>query len=174
MEALRSTPTFDREATVFRLQALVDRVDELDLLGSLRENYMNRRGQQSEQVTIGTDSEGMLDSTFAFLSSVFVWRKWEESPDAMLIPGQEASIKQSFRLMLEQAQLAVLGKDSGLYRNQLDNAISWLRSYTLLESATGQAMLADLTELRDLDINPELPSLSASLNALQQLTDSVR
>ena len=174
IEELRSTPVFDREAIVFRLQALVDRIDELDLLSSQRENYMNRRGEQSEPISVGTDSEGMLDASLEFLGSVFVWRKWEDTPDAMLIPGQEASIKQSFRLMLEQAQLAVLSKDNGLYQRHIDNSIEWLRSYTLLESASGQSVLAELTDLRGVNINPSLPSLTSSLSALEQLAATVR
>ena len=174
IEELRSTPAFDREAIVFRLQNLVDRIDELDLLSSQRENYMNRRGEQSQPVRIGTNSEGMLDSSLEFLSSVFVWRRWEDTPDAMLIPGQEASIKQSFRLMLEQAQLAVLSKDNGLYQRHIENGIEWLRSYTLLESASGQSVLAELTDLLGQDINPALPVLTASLSALEQLAATVR
>lgn len=174
IEALRSTPAFDQQAVVFRLQNLVGRIDELDLLSSQRENYMNRRGEQSEPIAIGRDAEGMLDSGLEFLGSVFVWRKWEDTPNAMLVPGQEAVIKQSFRLMLEQAQLAVLGKDNGLYQRHIDNGVEWLRSYTLLESASGQSVLAELTELRSLDVNPSLPSLSASLSALEQLAATVR
>ena len=93
---------------------------------------------------------------------------------SMLVPGQEAVIEQSFRLMLEQAQLAVLGRDNGLYQRYIDNGIEWLRRYTLLESASGQSVLAELTDLRSLDVNPSLPGLSASLSALEQLAATVR
>lgn len=174
IDSLRNTPAFDRQAAVFRLQNLVGQIDELDLLSSQRENYMNRRGEQSEPITIGNDTDGMLDSGLEFLGSVFVWRKWEDTPNAMLVPGQEAVIKQSFRLMLEQAQLAVLGKDNGLFQRHIDNGIEWLRSYTLLESASGQSVLAELTDLRSLDVDPSLPDLSASLSALEQLAATVR
>jgi uroporphyrin-3 C-methyltransferase len=174
IEALRNTPTFDRQAVVFRLQNLAGLIDGLDLLSSQRENYMNRRSEQSEPISIGSDANGMLDSGLEFLGSVFVWRKWEDTPDAMLVPGQEAVIKQSFRLMLEQAQLAVLGRDNGLYQRHIDNGIEWLRRYTLLESASGQSVLAELTDLRSLDVNSSLPGLSASLSALEQLAATVR
>ena len=174
IEALRNTPTFDRQAVVFRLQNLAGLIDGLDLLSSQRENYMNRRSEQSEPISIGIDADGMLDSGLEFLGSVFVWRKWEDTPDAMLVPGQEAVIKQGFRLMLEQAQLAVLGRDNGLYQRHIDNGIEWLRRYTLLESASGQSVLAELTDLRSLDVDSSLPGLSASLSALEQLAATVR
>jgi len=174
IEALRNTPTFDRQAVVFRLQNLAGLIDGLDLLSSQRENYMNRRSEQSEPISIGSDANGMLDSGLEFLGSVFVWRKWEDTPDAMLVPGQEAVIKQGFRLMLEQAQLAVLGRDNGLYQRHIDNGIEWLRRYTLLESASGQSVLAELTDLRSLDVDSSLPGLSASLRALEQLAATVR
>jgi uncharacterized protein HemX len=68
----------------------------------------------------------------------------------------------------------VLGRDNGLYQRYIDNGIEWLRRYTLLESTSGQSVLAELTDLRSLDVNPSLPGLSASLSALEQLAATVR
>ena len=54
---------------------------------------------------------------------------------------------------------------ASVYSDQLadpEAAMEWLNSYALLESDSGQAALEDLAALSELDINPSLPSLSAS------------
>lgn len=167
---LRGVEVVDRDGIYLRIANLTDRVDDIDLLGSMRQNFENRRGAESTPVQIGTGSEGFIDSMFSFLSSVFVWRKWEETPEAMLAPGQESYIKQSLRLMLEQARLALLDRDNTLYQRSLGEGRDWLRRYALTDSAIGQSMLAELEQLIALDIDPDLPTLNQSLNLISQVS----
>ncbi len=88
----------------------------------------------------------------------------------MLAPGQESTIKQSLRLMLEQAQYAMASKDTELYLRSLSSSKAWLQRYAVTETAVGLAMLEEINELSSIDISPSLPSLEGSLSSIEQLT----
>ena len=174
LSLLRSTTLLDREGLYIRLENLSGQVDSLDLLTSMREDFQRQRGEESEPVTIGAESSGVIDSSLEFLGSVFVWRRWEDSPQAMLAPGQEGMILQNLRLIIEQTKLALMASDNGLYGRSLTDGIEWLRRYAVIDSASGQRMLQEMTELQGIDIDPPIPELVRSTTAMQQLAASVR
>lgn len=175
IEVLRSTPAPDQDAAIFRLQALIERVESLSLLGSQREKLLNGRTARSTVTDeLAGDTTGLFETSLEFLGSIFVWRKWEDLPEAMLIPGQEAVIRQNFRLMLEQAKFAVLNRSDLLYQHHLKNALDWLQTYMVTETGSGAAAYLELVELTAVEVEPELPSLSESLRTLEQLAASVR
>lgn len=175
IEVLRSMSIPDQEAAIFRLQALIERVESLSLLGSQREKLLSGRTASSAGTDeLASDTTGLLDTTLEFLDTVFVWRKWEDSPEAMLISGQEAVIRQNFRLMLEQAKFAVLNRSELLYQHHLKNALDWLQTYMVTDTGSGEAAYLELDELTAVEVDPELPSLAESLRTLEQLAASVR
>ena len=175
IEVLRSTPAPDQDAAIFRLQALIERVESLSLLGSQREKLLSGRTARSTVTDeLAGDTTGLFETFLEFLGSIFVWRKWEDLPEAMLIPGQEAVIRQNFRLMLEQAKFAVLNRSDLLYQHHLKNALDWLQTYMVTETGSGAAAYLELVELTAVEVDPELPSLSESLRILEQLAASVR
>lgn len=174
-EVLRSMSIPDQEAAIFRLQALIERVESLSLLGSQREKLLSGRTASSAgKDELAGDTTSLLETTLGFLGTVFVWRKWEDSPEAMLISGQEAVIRQNFRLMLEQAKFAVLNRSELLYQHHLKNALDWLQTYMVTDTGSGEAAYLELDELTAVEVDPELPSLAESLRTLEQLAASVR
>ena len=175
IEVLRSMSIPDQEAAIFRLQALIERVESLSVLGSQREKLLSGRTASSAGTDeLAGDTTGLLDTILEFLGTVFVWRKWEDSPEAMLISGQEAIIRQNFRLMLEQAKFAVLNRSQLLYQHHLKNALDWLQAYMVTDTGSGEAAFLELAELTAVEVDPELPSLAESLRTLEQLAASVR
>ena len=175
IEVLRSVSTPDQEAVIFRLQALIERVESFSLLGSQREKLLSGQAARSAVTAeLAGDTKGLLNTTLEFLGTIFVWRKWEDSPEAMLIPGQEAVIRQNFRLMLEQAKFAVLNRSQLLYQLHLKDALDWLRTNMVIGKGSGEAAYLELSELTAFEVDPELPSLSESLRNLEQLAASVR
>lgn len=175
IEVLRSMSIPDQEAAIFRIQALIERVESLSLLGSQREKLLSGQTVSSAGTDeLAGDTTGLLDTTLEFLGTVFVWRKWEDSPEAMLISGQEAVIRQNFRLMLEQAKFAVLNRSELLYQHHLKNALDWLQTYMVTDTGSGEAAFLELAELTAVEVDPELPSLAESLRTLEQLAASVR
>ena len=171
---LRAVEVFDTEGVYLRLESLNNNVGQLDLLGSMREDFENRLAENSTVVSESGNAPGWLNSTLAFLGDIFVWREWEERPEAMLAPGQETLIKLNLRLLLEQAQLALMQKDEQQFRSSLAQTGEWLRRYAVLDTSAGRGISSELDELMALNINPPLPQLTASLTAVRQLADSER
>lgn len=174
LQRLRNIEVLDREGIYLRLDALLAEMETIDLLNSMRSDFEDRRNAESQPLRLGDDANSLLEASFDFLGSIFVWREWEETPEAMLAPGQDDLIKQNLRLMLEQAQLALLMRDNSLYQQALAKSIDWFRRYAVTDSAQGQALTADLNQLRAIDIDPLLPPLSQSLSLINQLVASER
>lgn len=173
-QLLRDIERVNRDEIYLRLDALMSQVESIDLLQSMRENFESRRNNESEAVAVGTSDDGVVAASLEFLGSIFIWRKWDEIPVTMLAPGQDTLIKQNLRLLLEQAQLALLLRDELMFQRSLKNSGDWLRRYSATESGSGKSLLAGIDELLAIDIDPPLPSLDRSLLAISQLTASER
>jgi uroporphyrin-3 C-methyltransferase len=177
---LRNIDAIDREGLYIRIDNIASQLSNVEMLNFMRQNFENRRSPSTETLELNaspgsnTTTTGWLDASLDFLGSVFVWRKWEESPTAMLAPGSENTIRQNLRLMLEQAQLALLLRDGELYRQSLGKSRQWIQSYVATDTAAGQAVLNDLLELEAIDIEPALPVLSQSLELISQVNAGQR
>jgi len=174
LQKLRNIEVLDREGIYLRLDSLLTEMENIDLLNSMRSEFENRRNAESQPLQLGSDTNSFLDSSFEFLGSIFVWREWEETPEAMLAPGQDDLIKQNLRLMLEQAQLALLMRDNSLFQQAMAKSQDWFQRYAVTESIQGQALAIELNQLRAIDIDPLLPALSQSLSLINQLAASER
>lgn len=172
ISALRAIEDVDREGLAIRLQNLTSRIAEVSLMDSLRDNFENRR------ITDAGDSAatetGVLERATTFLGTIFVWRQWEETPEAMLIPGQDSLIKQRINLNLEMVQTALVRNDEELYQQGLADAQDALQQFVDLETPAGQALLTELVSLQQINISPQLPTLAASRNSVAQLAAGLR
>ncbi|PCI75910.1 MAG: hypothetical protein COB20_11865 [SAR86 cluster bacterium] len=174
LQKLRNIEVLDREGIYLRLDSLLAEMENIDLLNTMRTEFENRRNAESQPLQLGSDANSLLESSFEFLGSIFVWREWEETPEAMLAPGQDDLIKQNLRLMLEQAQLALLMRDNSLYQQAMAKSQDWFQRYAVTNSIQGQALKTELNQLRAIDIDPLLPVLSQSLSLINQLAASER
>ncbi len=174
LSSLREITLVDSSGIFLRIDALIDQVSSVDLLASMRDSFQSRQRSESEAVTAEVDGSGAIDSTLDFLSSVFVWRERDNVSVAMIAPGQDTLLKQNLQLVLEQVQLALLLRDAELYRHNLESGIDGLSRYTDQDSALTQSLLSSLNELLEVDIDPPLPTLESALNAVNQLTASIR
>ena len=157
---LRALEQPDREGIYFRLESLAGEIAQLDLLLSLRESIATGADTGAETAA----DAGFIASGLEFLGNVFVWRRWDERPEFELVAGQEEYIRESIRLQIEQAQLALLMRDTALYRASLQAGLEQLQSYTGAGGGSAAGLAAEFSELLLIDIAPELPVLNQSLN----------
>lgn len=191
LQQLRNIELLDREGIYLQLNNLLVEMAGIDLLNSMRTEFENQRNAESEPLGLeategeaegeaegategATETSGYLESSLDFLSSIFIWREWEETPQAMLAAGQDELVKQNLSLMLEQAQLALLMRDNGLYQQALIKSKGWLQRYAVIDTEQGRTLLAALDKLAGYDIDPILPLLNQSLLLIRQLTASER
>ena len=70
---------------------------------------------------------------------------------------------------MEQARLAIYIRDAALYQNSLGAVAAELRRHSLTDAQAGRAAATELEQLMDIDIAPELPSLSRSTALVAEL-----
>ena len=152
---LRAIEPVDRDGIYFRLESLQGEIDQLDLLASLRQSV-------AAASPPATPPEGWLATGMQFLGSVFVWRRWEERPDFELVAGQQDFIRETIRLRIAQAQLALLRGEAGLYQTSLQAGLDQLQAFAGDETVARLA--AEMNALLAENIAPELPLSNESLN----------
>ena len=166
---LQAVQITDQGGLYLRIGNVAMRAQSISLFSSMRENFENRRNTELTSEEIGAAGGGFVSATLSFLRSVFVWREWERIPEAMLASGQDVYIKQNLQLMLEQARVAVVSRDQTLYRTSLTNAGNWLQRYAVIDTEIGQTILAEISDLAGIDLNPSLPLPNESLSLLKGL-----
>nr|WP_298249480.1 uroporphyrinogen-III C-methyltransferase [uncultured Halomonas sp.] len=160
-----------------RLEA-VPRVDRTGLWLTLNAQQEQIAGRPlSQDIDEITASSGMeeaptgswqkqLSSFGQELKSLVTVRKHDEALEALISPEQESYLRQSVRLVIEQAQLALLKEEGELFEASLDKAITLIEGYYDTDDSGVQSVLDRLGELKGEAVRPELPDISGSQQAL--------
>lgn len=167
--AVRSVEAIDTAGLYASLSSLGAMVDQLSLRNALVQNYNARLEQQ--QANVGTDT-GFVARSVDLLRSVFVWQRWDVAPEALLPPQQEAVLKQNLRLMLEQAQLALLAEEEAAYRSSLTRGSEWVARYFVIDNGAGRTLREEMDRLAQANIVQSRPDISGSLEALLQISEN--
>ncbi|MCE9682469.1 uroporphyrinogen-III C-methyltransferase [Halomonas alkalisoli] len=167
LSVLESVPHVDRTGLYMALNAQQERLAQLPLSRELEE-IPARSGMQE------APAGGWQDQLSRFgqeLKDLVVIRHHDEALEALVTPEQESYLRQSARLILEQAQLALLQEEQELYEASLDKALTLIRAYYDTERGEVQAVLDRLEALKGETIRPELPDISGSQQALAQFIE---
>jgi len=83
-------------------------------------------------------------------------------------PAKFDLVKQSIRLYLAQAQIALLARDEALYRASLAQASEWLDAINLIDSQQIVHLKKRIESLMQLNLATQLPNVDRSILALTQ------
>ena len=81
-------------------------------------------------------------------------------------PQWEGMVRQNLRMLLEQAQLALLSGNQLLFRESLGRAQHWVGEFFASDKAAAQAMSREIAQLADIVVATSLPDISGSVQAL--------
>jgi uroporphyrin-3 C-methyltransferase len=118
---------------------------------------------EGEEKTVG----GFFRHVWNEFQSNIDYREYGEPVKSLPDATSELHMNQLLRLRLEAARIAVLRQDDGEYHRQLEAAREWLTENFQGERASELA--AELGELNAVNLRPELPMLTASLDKLREL-----
>jgi uroporphyrin-III C-methyltransferase len=170
--AVRNMEPIDVAGLYVRLNNLMPTIDGLSLRSALVQNYTAQLpGQAASQVTSDADA-GLLERGLDILGSIFVWQRWDVAPEALLPAPQEATLKQNLRLMLEQAQLALLMSEEAVYRDSLAKGSEWAARYFAIDAGAGRTLTEELRALSAERISEVRPDISGSLEALLPISEN--
>lgn len=174
LTALRLAERVDRSGLYLRVESLQKAVAELPL-----ERHEHSLGERID-VEAGTEVDGRptaawwrrplnaLRSAWGHLDNhIRIYRR-DQPLQPLLSPDEELYLRLNLRLMLEQAQLAVLQREQEVYTASLVKAQEWLKDY-FVNDDRNQALQNELAALLEFDVVETVPDLSGSLDAMRQV-----
>ncbi|MFL6673782.1 MAG: uroporphyrinogen-III C-methyltransferase [Massilia sp.] len=186
-EKLKALPAVDLAGVALRLDNVIAQVDTLPLLSDEKPALPataapaapprgKGRGKQApmEQPAPMTLAERMTST----------WRNWShemwddvrqlirvrsvDTPEAlMLSPTQSYFVRENLKLRLLNARLALLSRNEGTFRDDLNNAQEMLLKYFDTRARATQSAQAALRQVQANNLAIDLPDLAESLNAVR-------
>ena len=161
--ALRAVPRVDIEGIYLRLAALVEQADALVI-------FQLPEQAEGPEPAAAEDWQGRLrqgyEAALAKLSNYLIIRRRDVPMQALMDPQWEGLVRQNLRMLLEQAQVALLSGNQVLYKASLERAQHWVDQFMDSDEAAARAMSSELTQLADLTIGVPQPDISRSLQAM--------
>jgi len=121
-----------------------------------------------EKQTKGNWQQG-LQSSLQSLQQIVIIRHNDQAIVPLLSPEQRFYLELNLQILLQKAQLAALQGQAEIYQSNLQSASDWIKRYYLSNANASQGILTTLAQLQQSPINPSLPDLTASLDAIQKV-----
>ncbi|MBD2857824.1 uroporphyrinogen-III C-methyltransferase [Spongiibacter sp. KMU-158] len=170
--ALQAVAQFDVEGVYLKLQSLSDSAEALRL-------YRAPEFIAEESAVNDTDADWKanlqagVSKAWQKLNSYIRIRHHDEDFKPNLAPEQEWALRASLRMMLEQAQLALLSERQAVFAQSLTKASETVERFYLLDERRN-AVLAELTELSALNVERRLPDVGGALTTFKAYQSSRR
>ena len=163
LAAVRAVPSVDVEGIYLRLAALVEQADQLVIF------QMPDAEPRLEQAPADDWQDRLqqgYESALLKLSDDIVIRRRDVPMQTLMDPQWEGLVRQNLRMLLEQAQVALLSGNQTLYAESLQRANHWVAEFFESDESAARAMASEIDQLADLRIAVEMPDISRSLSAL--------
>lgn len=171
--AVRQAPALDISGAVLRLQSVQNLIPTLPWLPSQLASADSTTTAEAASPNLPWYERFWHKLSNSLVKLVRI-RERSTAMDAPLTPDQQFYLQQNMHLMLEQAQVAILREEDGLYRQSLERVSDWVQRYLLTEDTQTQAVQQTLKELQQWTVAPKRPDISASLVRLQQIIEQSR
>lgn len=173
LDRLQAQPSVDYQGINMRIDSVLSVIDSLPLIVD---------GRPREE----TPSPEKAPLTLASLTSTEFWsslgreiwtevralvriQRFDRADPVLLAPGQNFFLRENLKLRLLNARLALLMRDQWTFRNELTQAQAWIDRHFDTETQAVRTAQTAIAQLQVSEIAPELPTLNASLSALNSL-----
>ncbi|MGQ7244442.1 uroporphyrinogen-III C-methyltransferase [Salinicola sp. V024] len=166
LASLDSVPDIDRTGLYLALMAQQEQLARLPLKQDIEEIAAGKGdakptgGWRQQLATLGSE-----------LKDLVTVRRHDQPLEALITPQQESYLRQNVRLLLEQAQLALLKSEPKLYQASLDKALELVEGYYATDNDGVTNSIDKLKSLRDNQVRPELPDISESSQLLKRFIE---
>ena len=166
--ALRAVPKVDVEGIYLRLAALIEQADKLVI-------FQFPKQQAKPAPEAAEDWRGRLqqgyEAALTKLSDYIIIRRRDVPMQALMDPQWEGLVRQNLRMLLEQAQIALLSGNQALYATSLGQAQQWVLHFQDADTAAAKAIAAQIKQLATLTIQIPQPNISRSQRALDKAVE---
>ncbi len=169
-----------RIATSRQALAMVPRIDHVELstqLAALQSKVPDLPFRGEAQTTpepVLPDDAGWWESFKQTMSSLVTVRRRVPEDQSLLSLDDKDYLRQGLWLQFESARLALMRNDTSVYSGSLDRVNDTVEQFFQNGSSGVQALLVEVSALKQVNIAPEMPDISAPWNQLRQLRDSRR
>ncbi len=161
--ALRALPKVDLEGIYLRLAALIEQADKLVI-------FQLPKPVESPQPAPVSDWEGRLyqgyKAALGKLSDYVIIRRRDVPMQTLMDPQWEGLVRQNLRMLLEQAQIALLSDNQVVYVASLKSAQQGVAQFQASDEVGAKAISSEISRLQRLTIGVAQPDISRSLQAL--------
>jgi len=169
---LEAVPKLDVEGTYLRLAALINQASALPTLSLEQQRQLPQLLQEitpeAVDETLKQDIQSAFGRAMSSLENLVVIQQHDRPVEPLLSPEQGHYLRQNLQLLLEQAQLALLRQQQSIYETSLTRSIELLTRFFDIDNSATAALKDALEQLKTLQVAPQMPSISSSLEALQQ------
>jgi uroporphyrin-3 C-methyltransferase len=161
---LASIPDVDRVQLTSKLSDMQSRIPGLPFRGEVEEQ---------PQTELAEDA-GWWESFKQTMSSLVTVRRRAPEDQSLLSLEDKDYLRQGLWLQLETARLALMRNDTDAWNRSLGRVDDTLKQFFRDGGSNVQAFLLDSTGLKQVEIAPQMPDISAPWMQLRQLRDSRR
>lgn len=167
---LRQVAMVDVESVYLRLAALPAQVDRVATGIDTPKKRAGNDASVEEKNTADLDTDASWWQRLTGVLKTLVNVRHVDTPLAPLVTrGEKQFAVQNFRLLIEQAQLALLQRQGDIYRHSLTQAGDWLDRLAAGDPVLRNAVRRELSSLQAIAPDTTLPDLGASLAATRAL-----
>jgi uroporphyrin-3 C-methyltransferase len=163
-QALAQVAVVDRVPLMARITDLQSRVSTLPFRGEV----------EKQTVAELPEDAGWWQSFKHTLSSLVTVRRRVPEDQSMLSLDDKDYLRQGLWLQFESARLALMRNDDEVYAASLNRVDDTVEQFFQNGSSQVQAMLLETAGLKQVNIAPAMPDISAPWTQLRQLRDSRR
>ncbi|PLY12954.1 MAG: HemX protein [Sedimenticola sp.] len=164
---IKAVGSLDRAGLSAKLIGMAKQVDGLKVFGTEPMPAEERKAAEISEEQ-GRSLETLVRDGWEGFKSIMVIRHHGKPVTAMMPPDQQFFVQQNLRLKFESARMAMLRADQPLYQASLEIARQWLNDFFETDNSAAQALLVQINELEAVNVQPDLPDISASLLALRE------
>ena len=167
---LEAVKMLDKEGLYLRLSAFVGQV------GELKQRELLYSPPVEEDAPVSLQELSIVDRITSFIAkagnriaSLIDYRRNEVEITPILPPEEEYYLRQNLMLKLQMAQIALLDRNSEIFVVSLMESVSWINKYFDPSDAATIAMRSGLEELLAIDVQQDMPDVTASLEEVRLL-----
>lgn len=170
---LKAINQVDTSGMSLYLSDLISKVESLPL----KDNVVMTRSE----TTTSSEEKSINDQTWQEKIMSLPGLVWQElksnlvikhkdevdGSNAFLLPEQEYYLYQNLRLQLQNAKFAVLTQDTKTLQASIETIVLWLEKHFKSNDAAVTNIIDALSKMQSVELNPELPEISSSLETLR-------
>ncbi len=166
--SLQQIKRVDLAGIVNRLRAIEQAINTLPINNqeSLENNTESRKPEN--------EPDSLWQQLAGDMSGLIRIRRIDKPEMPLLPPDQSYFLRENSKALLMSARIALLRNDTSVYRSNLLQAQQWVTEYFDESSEKSRWVISELESLAAINLTPELPDISASLNSLQAATQGLK